>query len=172
MLSSGASEEGHVIENTLFTILMNLRPDVFWRQWQYFKYEVFCECAFQPKSMDWKKTGFFLKQIWTAGEGSVDAPTLTARNWGIWPPRPAPARVPQKPWTLSIWTSPFLLQSLARRKDAFHPVIKPTLNIPMLISSAISWHDFQYSFGYIVHTGTELEVSLLLSSLLFNVLYM
>lgn len=103
---------------------------------------MFCECAFQPNSIDWKMKGFFsLKLIWVAGEVGVEMPTLTAGIWGHWPPHPTPVSAPEKPWTQIIWASLFWCNLRLEEKVLIHHIVKPTPNIPMLIISGhfLAW---------------------------------
>lgn len=91
--------------------------------------------------MGCRKTRFFLKQIWVSVEGNVPGSTLTARNWGAWPPSSNPARTPPQPWIQIIWMSPFWCFLWLRGQVLYHPMVKPAPNIPMPIVSGhfLAW---------------------------------
>lgn len=118
---------------------------VIWRQWQNSKFEVFCECAFQP---NWKKTRFFssnrsellVKWVFTC-------PPLLLET-GHWPPSSTPARAHQKFWT-QISGLDLSVRSLAQGKSDYSSYCQTSPEYSNTnYSLAVSWHDFVFIWLY------------------------
>lgn len=139
---------------------------VIWRQWQNSKFEVFCECAFQP---NWKKTRFF----------SSNRPELLVKWVFTCPPLcwKQATGLPVQPQRGHIKSSEpkyvdfiFLCNLWLKGKVIIHRIVKPAPNIPILIILWLFLGTILCSFGYIVYEVRELEVSLLLRSFPFRLL--